>query len=59
MLSEIAHWPLAFDRALEEGKSVRLWVDRAKAAQQSRLAWKPAPDHPWRQPFKPEADAAG
>ena len=44
---------------LEDGKSVRLRADRTKAEQQSRLAWKPAPDHPWRQPFKPEAAAAG
>ena len=40
---------------VEDEKSVRLRVDRAKAEQQSRPTWKPAPDHPWRQPFKPEA----
>ena len=41
---------------VEDGKSVRLRVDRAKAEQRSRPAWKPAPDHPWRRAFKPEAD---
>ena len=40
---------------VEDEKSVRLRVDRAKAEQQSWRTWKPAPDHPWRQPFKPEA----
>ena len=40
---------------VEDEKSVRPRVDRAKAEQQSRPTWKPAPDHPWRQPFKPEA----
>ena len=46
---------------VEDGKSVRSRVDRAKAEQRSRPDWKPAPDHPWRRPFKPEADgvAAG
>ena len=46
---------------VEDGKSVRLRVDRAKAEQRSRPAWKPPPDHPWRRAFKPEADgvAAG
>ena len=46
---------------VEDGKSVRQRVDRAKAEQRSRPAWKPPPDHPWRRPFKPEADgvAAG
>ena len=46
---------------VEDGKSVRQRVDRAKAEQQSRPAWKPAPDHPWRRGFKSEADgmAAG
>ena len=46
---------------VEDGKSVRQRVDRAKAEQRSRSAWKPPPDHPWRRPFKPEADgvAAG
>jgi len=42
---------------VEDGKSVRLRVDRAKAEQQSRPGWKPAPDHPWRRGYKP--DAAG
>ena len=42
---------------VEDGKSVRQRVDRAKAEQRSRPAWKPPPDHPWRRPFKPEADA--
>ena len=42
---------------LEDEKTVRLRVERAKAEQQSRPAWKPAPDHPWRRPFKPEAAA--
>lgn len=40
---------------VEDGKSVRQLVDRAKAEQQSRADWKPAPDHPWRRGFKPEA----
>ena len=40
---------------VEDEKSVRLRVDRAKAEQQSRPTWKPAPDHPWRQLFRPEA----
>ena len=44
---------------VQDGKSVRLRVDRAKAEQQSRPGWKPAPDHPWRHPFKPDAVAAG
>jgi len=46
---------------VEDGKSVRQRVERAKAEQRSRSAWKPPPDHPWRRPFKPEADgvAAG
>ena len=39
---------------VEDEKSVRLRVDRAKAEQQSRPARKPAPDHPWRRAFKPE-----
>ena len=37
---------------VEDGKSVRLRVDRAKAELQSRSTWKPAPDHPWRRGFK-------
>ncbi len=40
---------------VEDEKSVRLRVDRAKAEQKSRPTWKPAPDHPWRRGFKPEA----
>ena len=40
---------------VEDGKTVRLRVDRAKAAQRSRRNWKPAPDHPWRRGFQPEA----
>ena len=43
---------------VEDEKSVRLRVDRAKAEQQSRPTWKPAPDHPWRRGFKPEASEA-
>ena len=46
---------------VEDGKSVRQRVHRAKAEQRSRSVWKPPPDHPCRRPFKPEADgvAAG
>ena len=50
-------------RALEAGGHVSLpaprrrggagRVDEAKAQQQSRPGYKPAPDHPWRRPFKP------
>ena len=40
---------------VKDGKSVRLRMDRAKAEQRSRPAWKPPPDHPWRRAFKPEA----
>ena len=40
---------------VEDEKSVRLRVDRAKAEQKSRPTWKPAPDHPWRRGFKPQA----
>ena len=40
---------------VEDGKTVRGRVDAAKAEQRSRPAYKPAPDHPWRRPFKPEA----
>ena len=39
---------------VEDGKSVRQRVDRAKAEQRSRSGWKPPPDHPWRRPFKPD-----
>ncbi len=54
---------LAF-RVLAEGeaavpvadeKDVRERVDAAKAEQAARPDWKPAPDHPWRRPFKPAA----
>ena len=34
-------------------KTVQGRVDRVKTEQLSRLAYKPAPDHPWRQPLKP------
>ena len=34
--------------AVEDEKSVRLAVDRAKARQRARPNWKPAPDHLWR-----------
>ena len=40
---------------VEDGKSVRQRVDRAKAGQLSRPDWKPPPDHPWRRGFKSEA----
>ena len=40
---------------VEDEKTVRRRVDRAKAEQRSRPAYKPAPDHPWRRPFQPEA----
>ncbi len=43
---------------VEDEKTVRLRVERAKAEQRSRPAWKPPPDHPWRRPLKPEADVA-
>ena len=43
---------------VEDEKSVRLRVDRAKAKQQSRPTWKPAPDHTWRRGFKPVASEA-
>ena len=39
---------------VEDEKSVRLRVDRAKAEQQSRSAWKSARS-PWRSGFKPES----
>lgn len=44
---------------VEDGKSVRSRVDRAKARQRSRADWKPPPDHPWRRPLKPGAEVAG
>ena len=43
---------------VEDGKSVRSRVDRAKARQRSRPDWKPPPDHPWRRPLKTGAEAA-
>ena len=43
---------------VEDEKTVRLRVERAKAEQRSQPVWKPAPDHPWRRPLKPEAAAA-
>ena len=42
---------------VEDGKSVRSRVDRAKARQRSRPDWKPPPDHPWRRPLKTGAGA--
>ena len=41
--------------AVQDEKTVRRRVDRAKAEQQSRPAYKPAPDHPWRRALKPGA----
>ena len=38
--------------AVQDEKTVRRRVDRAKAEQQSRPAYKPAPDHPWRRALK-------
>lgn len=35
--------------AVEDKKSVRLAVGRAKEHQRERPSWKPAPDYPWRQ----------
>ena len=43
--------------AVQDEKTVRRRVDRAKAEQQSRPAYKPAPDHPWRRGLKPSATA--
>ena len=40
---------------VEDEKTIRGRVDRAKAEQRSRPAYKPAPDHPWRRPLKPPA----
>ena len=40
---------------VEDEKTVRRRVDRAKAEQLSRPAYKPAPDHPWRRPLQPAA----
>ena len=39
--------------AVEDEKTVRRRVDQAKAQQQSRPGYKPAPDHPWRRALKP------
>ena len=41
--------------AVQDEKTVRRRVDRTKAEQQSRPAYKPAPDHPWRRALKPGA----
>ena len=41
--------------AVEDEKGVRDRVGKAQAAQASRPDRKPAPDHPWRRPFKPSA----
>ena len=43
---------------VEDEKGVRDRVDAAKAEQAARPDWKPAPDHPWRRPFKPAAERA-
>ena len=40
---------------VEDEKTIRGRVERAKAKQRSRPAYKPAPDHPWRRPLKPPA----
>ena len=47
--------------AVRDEKTVARCVDRIKEEQQSRPAYKPAPDHPWRRAWKPHADgvAAG
>ncbi len=44
--------------AVEDEKTVVKRVDRTKAEQQSRPAYKPAPDHPWRRSWKPDAGGA-
>ena len=41
--------------AVEDGKTVRGRVDRIKAEQLGRPAYKPAPDHPWRRGFDSRA----
>ena len=41
--------------AVQDEKTVRRRVDRTKAEQQSRPAYKPVPDHPWRRALKPGA----
>ena len=40
---------------VEDGKTVRGRVDRIKAEQLRRPAYKPAPDHPWRRGFDSRA----
>ncbi len=55
---KLAHRVLAEGEAavpVEDEKGVRDRVDAAKAEQAARPDWKPAPDHPWRRPFKPAA----
>ena len=55
---KLAHRVLAEGEAavpVEDEKGVRSRVDAAKAEQAARPDWKPAPDHPWRRPFKPAA----
>ena len=55
---KLAHRVLAEGEAavpVEDEKGVGSRVDAAKAEQAARPDWKPAPDHPWRRPFKPAA----
>ena len=55
---KLAHRVLAEGEAavpVADEKDVRERVDAAKAEQAARPDWKPAPDHPWRRPFKPAA----
>jgi len=40
---------------LDDEKSVFHTVDQAKAKQQNRAGYKPAPDHPWRKMAKAAA----
>ena len=44
--------------AVADEKTVARRVDRIKAEQRSRPAYKPAPDHPWRRSWKPDAGGA-
>ncbi len=44
--------------AVEDEKTVVRRVDRIKAEQRSRPAYKPTPDHPWRRSWKPDAGGA-
>ena len=44
--------------AVEDEKTVVRRVDRIKAEQRSRPTYKPAPDHPWRRSWKPDAGGA-